>query len=87
MAETDAVIQQALRDEESERKRAKQEKHAADKQRKAARKGMTLEQIEAQEGGPVKESMVGAAPQTCCGSQPLCRERHMFKQHMPHWHG
>lgn len=61
MAETDAVIQQALRDEESERKRAKQEKHAADKQRKAARKGMTLEQIEAQEGGPVKESMVGMA--------------------------
>lgn len=97
MDATDALIQQALRDEEAERKRAKQEKHAhgalqrrppgdggvtgaaatataspplnrllpplpaairADQERKAARKGMTLEQIEAQEGGPVKESQV-----------------------------
>lgn len=33
----------------------------AGKARKAARKGMTLEQIEAAEGGPVKESMVGMA--------------------------
>jgi hypothetical protein len=33
----------------------------ADKARKAARKGKTLQQIEAEEGGPVKESMVGMA--------------------------
>lgn len=29
--------------------------------RKTVRKGKTLEQIEAEEGGPVKESMVGMA--------------------------
>lgn len=34
---------------------------AADQQRKAARKGKTLEQIENEEGGPVKESQVGMA--------------------------
>lgn len=33
----------------------------ADRARKAARKGKTLQQIEAEEGGPVKESMVGMA--------------------------
>jgi CD2 antigen cytoplasmic tail-binding protein 2 len=33
----------------------------SDKARKASRKGKTLEQIESEEGGPVKESMVGMA--------------------------
>ena len=33
----------------------------ADKHNKASRKGKTLEQIESEEGGPVKESLVGMA--------------------------
>ncbi|PRW60637.1 CD2 antigen cytoplasmic tail-binding 2 [Chlorella sorokiniana] len=61
MADTDALIQQALKEEEAERKRAKKEKAAQAKETKAARKGKTLEQIEDEEGGPVKESQVGMA--------------------------
>ncbi|PSC74352.1 CD2 antigen cytoplasmic tail-binding 2 [Micractinium conductrix] len=59
--DTDALIQKALRAEEAERKAAKAHKQDADKQRKAAKKGKTLEQIETEEGGPIKESMVGMA--------------------------
>ncbi|KAL4422393.1 hypothetical protein ABPG75_008590 [Micractinium tetrahymenae] len=61
MEDTDKLIQQALREEEAAKKRAKEQKHAQAKQRKAVKKGKTLEQIEAEEGGPVKESMVGMA--------------------------
>ncbi|KAI7844013.1 hypothetical protein COHA_002550 [Chlorella ohadii] len=61
MADTDALIQQALKEEEAERKRVKKEKAAHAKEAKAVRKGKTLEQIEEEEGGPVKESQVGMA--------------------------
>ncbi|KAI3429814.1 hypothetical protein D9Q98_010127 [Chlorella vulgaris] len=61
MADTEVLIQQALKAEEAERKLQKQQKHDEDKARKASRKGKTLEQIESEEGGPVKESMVGMA--------------------------
>ncbi|KAL4436141.1 hypothetical protein ABPG77_005589 [Micractinium sp. CCAP 211/92] len=61
MSETDKLIQQALREEEAEKKRVKEQKQAEARQRKAVKKGKTLEQIEAEEGGPVKESMVGMA--------------------------
>lgn len=61
MSETDKLIQQALREEEAEKKRVKEQKQVEARQRKAVKKGKTLEQIEAEEGGPVKESMVGMA--------------------------
>lgn len=129
MADTDALIKQALKEEEAERKRSKQEKAAqgaprgaqaaarcpslpaaaavsrvacptngapclppaatvtvaarlpsvraaAAKQAKVARKGKTLEQIEDEEGGPVKESQVSLERLSCClpCCTCLCRE-------------
>ncbi|GAB4814666.1 hypothetical protein N2152v2_001712 [Parachlorella kessleri] len=60
-AKTDAIIQQALKDEEAEKKQKKQFRHQDAKVAKVVKKGKTLEQIEAEEGGPVKESLVGMA--------------------------
>eukprot|EP00887_Chlorella_sp_A99_P003863 scaffold11.g3863.t1 len=75
---TDAIIKAALREEEAEKKARKAHKQQEARDKKAARKGKTLQQIENEEGGPIKESQArwgGQRQRSLCPS-PFPRARH-----------